>query len=258
MTYPPRIVPDSGCSFAPRQAYDGGFTMAFQPIFDTASGKIFAHEALVRSAAGGPAADVMRHINCKTRYSFDRRCRVKAIAMASALGLTSRLSVNCMPDVVMDPDTCIRATLMAADHYKFDPAKLIFEFNEKHYLRDPQHLRAVMAGYRRHGFLTAIDNFGTGFSGLGALCDVQTDMIKLDKTLIRTIDGHEEQQRMVRSIIGLCDDLGVRIIAEGVETQREFDTLRGLGVTHVQGFYLREPLIERLCDTALVPLPVAA
>ena len=258
MPYPPRIVPDSGRSYGSRQAFAGGFTMAFQAIFNTANGEIFAHEALVRSTAGGPAVDVMRHVSRKTRYSFDRKCRVKAIAMASALGLQSRLSVNCMPDVVMDPDTCIRATLMAAEHYTFDPAKLIFEFNEKHYLRDPQHLRAVMAGYRRHGFLTAIDNFGTGFSGLGALCDLQTDMIKLDKTLIRMIDGNAERQRMVSSIIGLCQDLGVRIIAEGVETQREFDTLRGLGITHVQGFYLREPLMERLCDTALVPLPVAA
>lgn len=258
MPHRPQIV-FTGDSLQPAwRPYVGGFTMAFQPIFDIATGQVFAHEALVRSPAGGPAAEVMRHVHRRTRYSFDRKCRIKAIAMAAALGLDSRLSLNCMPDVVMDPDTCIRATLIAADHYGLDPARLIFEFDERHYLRDPQHLRAVMAGYRRHGFLTAIDNFSTGFAGLGALCDRQTDMIKLDRTLIHGIDSDAERQRIVRSIAGLCADLGLLCIAEGVESQVEFDALRHLGVAHIQGCYLREPLMERLCGKALVPLPAAA
>ena len=62
--------------------------------------------------------------------SFDCKCRVKAIAMASALGLSKKFSVNCMPNAVLDPDIFVRATLMAADHYAFDVANLTFGFTE--------------------------------------------------------------------------------------------------------------------------------
>lgn len=257
MSHPPyRLTKTTGST--DRQVFGGGFTMAFQPIYDVTTGTTFAHEALVRSPAGGGAADVMRHVTRQTRYSFDRRCRIKAIAMATALGLRTRLAINCLPDAVMDPDACIRSTLIAADHYGFDIRNLIFEIAETAYLRDPEHLRAIMASYRRRGFMTAIDNFGAGFSGLGALCDMQTDLIKLDMRLVRGIDGCQRRQHLVRSVVGLCRELGTGIVVEGVETRAEFDILRDSGITHFQGFYLGGPLLEGLRKAPLIPLPVAA
>lgn len=259
MPYPPKGLP-SRIADAGREntSFANGFTMAFQPIYDIETGHIYAHEALVRSPAGGGAAEVIRNVTRHTRYSFDRRCRIKAIAMATALGLNTRLSVNCMPNAVMDPDTCIHATLIAADHYGFDIRNLIFEISETEYLRDPKHLRAIIASYRKRGFLTAIDDFGAGFASLGALCDMQTDLIKLDMKLVRGIESDVRHQRIVRSIVGMCRELGTAIIVEGVETRPEFDFLRGLGITHFQGFYLGQPLLEGLRSAPLIPLPVAA
>ena len=259
MPYPPEALPGShhlaGDANLP---FAAGFTMAFQPIYDIRTGDIFAHEALVRSPTGGSAAEVMRGVTHRTRYSFDRKCRIKAIAMATALGLRTKLSVNCLPNAVLDPETCIRSTIMAADHYGFDVGNLIFEFTETEHLRDPQHLRAIVASYRRRGFLTAIDDFGSGFSGLRTLCELQTDLIKLDMALVRGIETDTRRQRIVRTIVGLCRELGTAVIVEGVETQAEFDVLRNFGITHFQGFYLGQPLLEGLRADALVPLPVAA
>lgn len=259
MPYPPKGLP--ACVPYTRhdnQSFAAGFTMAFQPIFDIITGDVFAHEALVRSPSGGGAAEVMRNVTHRTRYSFDRKCRIKAIAMATALGLKTRLAVNCMPNAVMDPDTCIRSTLIAADHYGFDIANLIFEFNETAYLRDPQHIRAIIASYRKAGFMTSIDDFGAGSSSLGTLCDTHTDLIKLDMKLIRGVEADRHRQRIVWSLVGMCRELGAGIIVKGVETQREFQYLRGLGITRFQGFYLGQPLLEGLRTTPLVPLPVAA
>ena len=259
MPYPPEGLP-GGTSLADLAArtFAGGFTMAFQPIYDVTTGVVFAQEALVRSAAGGPAAEVMDHVTSRTRYSFDRRCRIKAIAMATALGLESRLCVNCMLNAVMDPATCIRATVIAADHYGFDVGRMILEFPETEYLRDPQHLRAINASYRRAGFLTAIDDFGQGFAGLGALCDMQVDVIKLAMTLVRGIDTDPSRQRIVRSIAGLCRELGTSLVVKGVETRGECAVLRHLGVTLFQGYYLAHPLLEGLRTAPRVPLPMAA
>ena len=256
MPYPPQSLP-GGANFD-RQNFANRFTMAFQPIYDLRTGAIFAHEALARGGVNGTAAEVIKSVTARTRYSFDRKCRVKAIAMASALGLQAKLSVNCMPNAVLDPDTYISATLMAADHYGFNVANLIFEFTESEYLRDPQHMRAIISSYRKRGLLTAIDNFGACFAGLGALCDMQTDLIKLDMRIVRGIETDERRQRMVRSVVGMCKELGTGVIAEGVETQAEFDVLRDAGITQFQGFYLGQPLLEGLRTASLIPLPVAA
>ena len=259
MPYPPTALPGSAArATGENQVFSDGFTMAFQPIYDVTTGDVFAHEALVRSPFGGPAAGVLQTVTQGTRYSFDRKCRIKAIAMATALGLNTRLSVNCMPNAVLDPASCIRSTVIAADHYGFDVANLIVEFNEAAYLRDPAHMRAIVASYRKRGFMTAIDDFGARFAGVGALCDMETDVIKLDMALIRGIDRDEIRQRTVRSIAGMCRELGSAIIVEGVETAEEFDVLRSLGITRFQGFLLGKPTLEGLCPGPLIPLPVAA
>ncbi|WP_386684384.1 EAL domain-containing protein [Loktanella sp. R86503] len=256
MPYPPKSLP-GGANFD-RQPFEHRFTMAFQPIYDLRTGRIFAHEALARGGMNGTAAGVIKSVTARTRYSFDRKCRIKAIAMASALGLQTKLSVNCMPNAVLDPDSCISATLMAAEHYGFDAANLIFEFTEMEYLRDPQHMRAIIASYRKRGLMTAIDNFGTCFAGLGALCDMKTDLIKIDKRIVRGIESDQRRQRMIGSIVRMCSELGTGIIAEGIETQAEFDVLRDAGITQFQGFYLGQPMLEGLRTAPRVPLPIAA
>ena len=105
-------------------AFDKPFSMAFQPIVDVSSGKVFAHEALVRGPKGEGAHTILSAVDQTNRYAFDQMCRVKAIELAAALrppGDDACLSINFMPNAVYEPRACIRLTLDAADEERLPP-----------------------------------------------------------------------------------------------------------------------------------------
>ena len=78
----------------------------------------------------------------------------------------------------------------------------------------------MFKAYRKEGFLTAIDDFGAGYSGLNLLSDFQPDIIKIDMKLIRDIDANKVNQVLVRGILDIAEQLGIRVIAEGIETEK--------------------------------------
>jgi len=229
-----------------RTPLDFDFSMAFQPIVDARTQQVYAYEALVRAQAGGSAAEVLDRVNDDNRYLFDQTCRVKAVELAARLGLTARLSINFMPNAVYEAATCIRATLLAAQQYGFPTEQLIFEVTENERLVDKEHLKRIIKEYKRQGFKTAIDDFGAGYSGLNLLAEFQPDLIKLDMELTRRIDSDEVRQAIVRGILGVCQALQIEVVAEGIETIAEFETLRGMGVPYMQGYLLARPGYEQL------------
>lgn len=223
--------------------------MAFQPIFDVTTDTVYAQEALVRGQDGRSAGEIFQHVTVENRYQFDQRCRTTAIEVATRAGLQGALSINFMPNAVYEPRNCIRHTLWTADKCDFDIRNIIFEFTENEQIRDTGHLKNIIETYRQFGFRTAIDDFGAGFSGLNLLVDVVPDLIKLDRHLIIDIDTDETRQAIVRNIVCLCTDLGVQIVAEGVETAGELSQLRALGIDLIQGYYLARPQFEYLQTT---------
>ncbi|MDX1266572.1 MAG: EAL domain-containing protein, partial [Oceanisphaera sp.] len=136
--------------------------MAFQPIIDWQQQNIFAYEALVRGSEGQGAGWVFERINDDNKYYFDQSCRVKAIETAARLGCDTLLSINFMPNAIYNPDTCIRATIEAATLYQFDLEKIIFEVIEGEQIVSQNKLKRIFESYARHGFRTAIDDFGAG------------------------------------------------------------------------------------------------
>jgi EAL domain-containing protein (putative c-di-GMP-specific phosphodiesterase class I) len=113
-------------------------------------------------------------------------------------------------------------------------------------LVDKEHLKRIIKEYKRQGFKTAIDDFGAGYSGLNLLAEFQPDLIKLDMELTRRIDSDEVRQAIVRGILGVCQALQIEVVAEGIETIAEFETLRGMGVPYMQGYLLARPGYEQL------------
>jgi EAL domain-containing protein (putative c-di-GMP-specific phosphodiesterase class I) len=101
--------------------------------------------------------------------------------------------------------------------------------------------------YRGQGVRLAIDDFGAGYSGLNLLADFQPDLIKLDMHLVRDIDRAGPRQAIARAVLQVCDDLGIEVIAEGVETVGEYHWLRRVGVRLFQGYLLGRPAFESLC-----------
>lgn len=231
-------------------------TMAFQPIVHVPTGKPFAYEALVRGLNGEGAADILAKVSADNMYRFDQACRVKAIEQAAALGLNRldpcKLSINFLPNAVYRASTCIRATLEATRTFDFPADKLIFEVTEGERVADPEHLKSIFAEYKNQGFTTAIDDFGSGYSGLNLLAEFQPDILKLDMALTRRISKDPVRQAIVAGIVLVALRLGITLVAEGIETQAECDALSGLGVELMQGYLFAKPevnalpLVERL------------
>lgn len=222
------------------------FTMAFQPIVDIETAEVYAYEALVRPVGGGSAYDVLSLITEENRYAFDQGCRVKAITLAARLEMDALLSINFLPNAVYQPAACLQKTFEAAQHARFPLHHLMFEVTENEPSRDVGHLQNIFTEYKRHGMITAIDDFGAGHSGLNMLADFQPDVLKIDMALTRSIDTDSVRRAIATAVIGLCKDLHISVIAEGVETIEEAVTLRDLGVRLFQGYLFAKPAVERL------------
>lgn len=229
----------SGCADTAPLPIDIDF--AFQPIVDMSAQTVFAYEALVRGANGESAHSVLSQIEDATKYQFDQHCRRIAIASAANLGLDAFLSINFMPNAVYRPEVCIRSTLDAAREHRFPIERIIFETVEGDHLADRDHLVKIFRAYKKFGFLTAIDDFGAGYSGLALLVDFQPDIIKLDMGLSRGIDTDSVRQRIVRGVLSICHDLGIRVVAEGIETREERDFFVAHGVSLMQGYFFARP-----------------
>ena len=225
---------------------DFPISMAFQPIVDLQQRRVFAHEALVRGSAGESAGSLLARVDSDNRYAFDQSCRIKAVEWAARLQLPAMLSINFMPNAVYRAETCIRATLEAARRNNFPLERIIFEVTEQEQVLDIPHLTDILRAYREQGFKTAIDDFGAGYAGLNLLADFQPDMIKLDMALIRGVDGDRVRQVLVETTLEMCRRLGIRVIAEGIETREELECLKQMGVQLFQGYLLAKPGFESL------------
>jgi len=228
------------------EGLDFSFTFAFQPIVDVINKTVYAYEALVRGPEGEGAPSILGKVTEQNRYAFDQICRVKAVKLASRLGMSTRLSINFMPNAVYKAEYCIRTTLAAAKTYNFDTSKIIFELTEGEDLTSVEHLVAIIDAYQEMGFSTAIDDFGAGYSRYNIMMASPPDLLKLDMTLVRNIHQEPNKQAVVAGIITMMKQLGGAIVAEGVETEEEYYWLRSQGITLYQGYLFARPGFECL------------
>lgn len=221
------------------------FDMAFQPIVDAARQRVWGYEALVRGLNGESAFSVLSRVTEGNRYKFDQLCRIKSIERAAERfdRADLMLSINFMPNAVYEPSACIRATLAAADRTGFDRSRLMFEFTENEPMRDTGHVGRIIAAYREFGFLTALDDFGAGYAGLGLLAKFQPDLIKIDMELLRGVDESSARQAIVRGLTNIAVDLGIQVLAEGIETEGEYKSLAAMGIRLFQGYYFGRPYV---------------
>ncbi|MBZ5487181.1 EAL domain-containing protein [Halomonas aquamarina] len=224
------------------------FTMAFQPIVHIEHARIHAYEALVRGPDGESAWSVLSQVTDDLLYRFDQACRVKAIEMASALGMQTSLSINFLPNAVYEPEACIQATLETSHRVGWPAERLIFEVTETERVKDRRHLRDIIGAYRSMGFKTALDDFGNGYANLDLLTDLTPDKLKIDRELVMNCDHHPRRQALLGTLVSLARQLGITLIAEGVETRAEALWLARAGIVRQQGYYFARPVVNSLGD----------
>jgi len=233
-----------------RRAIDQGeLVLHYQPKAALANGEIRWVEALVRweHPERGllppddfvPLAEHTGLMRPLTYYVLDRALRDQSIWQRQGLELTT--AVNLAARDLHNLDLCDDLeTLLAA--WRVDAARLELEITESTILADPLRARAVLARLGALGVRIAIDDFGSGYTSLGYLKRLPVDVLKIDKSFVLGMNADEQDAVIVRSAIELGHNLGLEVVAEGVETVETWHELGRLGCDLAQGFYLARPM----------------
>jgi len=233
-----RLQPAASASSAP------AFSYAFQPIVDTVAREVFSYEALIRGPANEAAYRVLDMVPDDLKHQFDQDSRIQAIILAAQIGLKCNLNLNFLPRSLELCDDAIGNTCKAAADHGLPLERIILEVTEGQVIDDHTHFAALLNEYRGMGIKLAIDDFGAGYSGLNLLAEFQPDHVKIDMHLVRGIEKHGPRQSIVRGIAQVCRDLGIDIIAEGVETLQEFRWFEDQGIRLFQGYLFAKPGFE--------------
>ena len=231
---------------APDDVDAQNFSFAFQPIVDTQARAVHSHEALVRGLNNEPAYQILQRYSGDRMLAFDAACRARAIEVAARIGVHTCLNLNFLPSAAFNAAVGLDFTIAAANRHSFPLHRIIVEATEGEAIGDYAKFGKVVNEYRRAGIRFAIDDFGSGYSGLNMLSEFQPDMVKLDMGLVRDIQSHGPRQAIVRAIAQVCVDLGIDFVVEGVETVDEFSWFNDLGVNLYQGFLFAKPMFEAM------------
>jgi EAL domain-containing protein (putative c-di-GMP-specific phosphodiesterase class I) len=213
--------------------------MAFQPIVHASTRAVFGYEALVRND-DPTLSEPGRLFNAAVQLD---RLPVLSRAIRSRIAhgwpwteAQSTLFVNVHPLDLADP------ALYAPDQPLSPHAgSVVLELTERAPLEASPELRAQIKDLRAMGYRLAVDDLGAGYAGLNSFVILEPDVVKLDQTLVRGLDAEPVRRSLIRSMITLCEELRITVVAEGVETQAELDVLVDLGCDLVQGYLLGRP-----------------
>lgn len=246
------------------------FVLHYQPIIDIVTGSINGVEALIRwKPSNGElvAADLFITLAEKTklivpigRWVLQEACRQAASWMAST-GKRVAVAVNISARQLQHPDI-VETVIEAIRHADLDPSLLQLELTESTMMHDFEEAKRTLLRLRDHGVLITVDSFGTGHSSLQRLRSLPIDVLKLDRTFVRNVTSDPADAIMVAAVVAMAHELGLRVVAEGVETQDQLECLRAprWRPTHghkcdlVQGYFFSRPVpaadIARMIERA--------
>lgn len=223
-------------------------SIAFQPIVSaTRQGiSIYGYEALARNAEGVCPPLLTGARAPQKLYALDFICQQLAITKAKEIGLQSNLSINVNPGALLHPRYGLHQVVRFAQEVGFPLDRIILEITEREFVPDYKKLRHCIDEFRKDGLRIALDDFGTGFNGLNTLLELKPDIVKIDMALIRKIETDTDRQALMAGICFGGERLGMRLIAEGVETDQAIERLAQVNVDLMQGYLFAHPQIDSL------------
>lgn len=227
--------------------------VVYQPVVSLMTGETLGWEALARGPENSYFSRVDRLFDFAEEngllFLTEKLCWEKAFSEVGNLDAGQVLFVNIHPQSVSDPAFTECEMLRMLERCCLVSDNIVIEITERHGIQDFKVFRRVIDGCRRRGFRIAIDDVGAGFSGLQSIAEIRPEFIKIDMSLVWNIDSDSSRQYVVESLVGLAENLRCKTIAEGIETQEEFDALSLHGVHYGQGYYLARPEFpkRRIC-----------
>ncbi|WP_197064727.1 EAL domain-containing protein [Leptolyngbya sp. KIOST-1] len=223
------------------------FTSHFQPIVsiqDTA--QIYGYESLLRGLdeQGNlvmPGAIFELATDAGLIPQLDRAARLSTIAQAHQHHIRERIFINFTPTALYDPVSCLRSTVEAIDRAGISHSQVVFEVVESDNFQDLEHLKTVLNYYREAGFAVALDDLGSGYSGLNLLHQLRPDFIKLDMELIRDVHLDIYKASITEKLLEIAQKLNIQTVAEGIECVEELHWLQQRGADFAQGYLIAKP-----------------
>jgi EAL domain-containing protein (putative c-di-GMP-specific phosphodiesterase class I) len=227
--------------------------LAFRPLYDLVGGRVFAYEAVLRGPDGEEGDEVFALLPPGQHAELHRRVIAAAIyrAMAAGLGETSaRLLIPVHAAAAVDAHAALAAATEAGRRSGLVAERMIFAVHG--YTDIPgQHLAEMVDGQRRAGSLTAFIGLGHDPVGFSPCARYRPAMVRLDRELVNGIDASWSRRLMLEELTPRLRDLGLRIIADGVERESVLPRLRGFGIFHIQGDLVAPAAPHRLPPTRL-------
>lgn len=166
------------------------------------------------------------------------------------MGLPSgtRLFLNVRPTTIHDPSFRPEALIRTLEHSQLRPSDVVFEISEQESIQSFDVFREFRDEYKNLGFQFALDDTGAGYASLQSVIELEPDFIKVDRALITGLDMDPARQALLQALQGVAGGIGARIIAEGLDTLEELETLDRLGIPFGQGWLFGKPTPLRAGD----------
>ena len=224
---------------------NGGLDVHYQPIVDLRNYAITGFEALMRwphpsKGMISPAKFIPVAEECGLIDALGRWILVEACSRAKQWPVDMKISVNVSPIQLAKPDfvATVQSVLATTG---LDPHRLVLECTETIFIEDSEKMLSTLHKLKQIGVQIALDDFGTGYSSLSYLRSFPFDIVKIDRSFVSDLDASTSSSVIVQAVILIAGSLGIRTVAEGIETEAQLTLLKLLGCNDVQGYLLGKP-----------------
>ncbi|HLK41134.1 MAG TPA: EAL domain-containing protein [Polyangiaceae bacterium] len=213
--------------------------MAFQPIVDHGRGRIFGYEALMRAgepALPHPGAILYAGERLDRLWDLGRRVRALSAEAFEAAAPDALLFVNLHTRDLLDPTLFEKNAPLTKI-----AARVVLEVTERSTIDSVNDIQMRVSALRDLGYRIAIDDLGAGYAGLSSFAALEPEIVKLDMSLVRNVHRSDIRRRLIGSMTGLCREMGMRVVAEGVEVREECEIVQSSGCELLQGYLFAKP-----------------
>lgn len=229
---------------------NGEFKVYLQPKINMVSTKLYGAEALSRwehpvegMRSPGFYIPLLEENGLITKldmYMYEEICRLKAEWKDKSYGHIP-ISVN-MSRMHIYNDDFVERLAQVADKYQVNRGELDIEVTESVFMQDGRKLIDVINKLKKYGFLVSVDDFGSGFSALNMLKDINADTIKIDKEFLEMSSDNVRGKKVIKNVVSMCRDLKFDVVTEGIETKEQVDFILACGCLIAQGYFYSKPL----------------
>ncbi len=223
----------------------GKVSSHYQPIVNLADKKIHAWEALARGPINSPFRSPLTLFDMAEKlgklFQLEKICREAAISSFGTINPQQKLFLNIHPRTIVDPNFSSGETRILLDRWNLKPENIVFEITERHSVKDFKTFRKTLEHYRNQGYMVAIDDAGTGYSGLSSIAEIKPDYIKLDQSFVNNIETSMVNRAIVETFTDFAEKIGGKLIVEGIETQSQAVAMMDMGVHMGQGYFFAKP-----------------